>query len=162
MSSTFRFGAGGLSERGEGGHSESPHTRPLASLHSSRGVALCDADDDGDLDMLIVDVGEPPRGLRNDTIRQGRWIGVHTVGTWSNRDGYGSKVTVHAQGKRWTREVRAANGLFSSQDPRLIIGLGQVRGVDRVEVRWPDGGLQVVEFPALDAMLTVKEDASNR
>ena len=134
----------------------------LAPLRSARGLALGDPDDDGDLDALIVDVDHPPRLLANESPRAGRWIGVRTVGTGGNRDALGAVVTVEAGGRRWTREVRRVQGLYSSHDPRQHFGLGDVQRVDRVEVRWPLGGTTVVEDPPLDAYTTITQEQSAR
>jgi enediyne biosynthesis protein E4 len=124
---------------------------------SARGLALADFDDDGDLDVLLVDVGEPPRLLENRSRRAGRWIAVKTVGTASNRDGYGAVVTVTAGGRDRVREVRTNDGLYSAHDPRVHFGLGPVERVERVTVRWPSGRASVVEHPPLDRVLVVRE-----
>ena len=79
------------------------------------------------------------------------------VGTKSNRDAFGARVTVVAGGRSWTREARTSHGLYSAHDPRLHFGLGDVARVDRVEVRWPSGAVQVVGGPPLDRFLTVHE-----
>lgn len=131
----------------------------LEPLRSSRGLALADADDDGDVDALIIDLDHPPRLLENRSERRGHWIAVRAIGTVSNRDAFGAVVTVRAGGKRFAREVRTTQGLYSSHDPRLHFGLGAVERVDAVEVRWPTGKTQVVESPPLDAFLTVRESA---
>ncbi len=131
----------------------------LAPRRSSRGVAFADADDDGDVDVLIIDIDGPPRLLENRSERRGRWISVRAVGTVSNRDALGAVVSVHAGGRRWVREVRTTSGLYCAHDPRLHFGLGDVDSVERVEVRWPTGALQVVESPALDGVLVVTESA---
>jgi hypothetical protein len=128
----------------------------LAPLRSSRGVAFGDPDDDGDLDALIVDLDHAPRLLENRSERRGRWLAVRAVGTTSNRDGYGAVVTVRAGDRSWSREARATQGLYSSHDPRLHFGLGDVERVD-VEVRWPTGRVQRVANPPLDAVLTLTE-----
>jgi len=124
---------------------------------SARGLALADFDDDGDIDALIVDIDEVPRLLENRSHRAGRWIAVRTVGTVSNRDGYGAVVTVTAGGRDRVREVRTNDGLYSSHDPRLHFGLGPVEHIDCVTVRWPSGRTSTIEDPALDALLTVTE-----
>jgi hypothetical protein len=132
----------------------------LAALRSARGIAVGDPDDDGDLDLLVVDLDGPPRLLENRTERRGHWITVRTVGRISTRDGYGARVYVTAEGRTWMREVRATQGLYSSNDPRTHFGLGNVRAIERVEVCWPSGLFSVVENPALDERLTVHEPAS--
>ena len=75
-------------------------------LTSARGVAIGDPDDDGDPDLLIVDVDRPPRLLENRSLRDGRWVGVQLVGQWSNREGLGARIEVHAGERTWTREMR--------------------------------------------------------
>jgi hypothetical protein len=147
----------------------------LGAPRSARGLAVADMDDDGDPDLLIVDMDGPPRLLENRSATQGRWIAVRTIGRAgqagragdtsqgvaasgdSNRDGYGARVSVRAGDRVWTREVRATQGLYSSHDPRLLFGLGPVDGVDSVEVLWPGGRRSVVEHPPLDALLIVEE-----
>jgi hypothetical protein len=121
----------------------------LAPLRSARGVALGDPDDDGDHDVLIVDVGEPPRLLRNDSAA-GHWIGLDLRGKLSNRDAYGARVQVEAGKQTWTREVRATNGLYSSHDKRVLVGLGTATQVDAVTIVWPNGEVQTLERPAID------------
>lgn len=111
----------------------------LEALRSARGVAFADADDDGDLDVLIVDMDAPPRLLENRSARQGQWIGFALVGHGANRDALGARVEVSAGGVTRTRELRRTHGLYSSHDPRLHFGLGDVDGVDSVRVRWPSG-----------------------
>ena len=129
----------------------------LAPKRSSRGVALGDPDDDGDLDAVLLDIDHAPRLLRNDTERRGRWIAVALEGNKSNRDGYGARVTVHAGDRAWVREMRTSGGLYSAHDPRLHFGLGPVDAVDSVEVRWPSGVTQTIESPPLDSLLEIRE-----
>lgn len=131
----------------------------LEGLHSARGVAFGDPDDDGDVDALVVDMDERPRLLENRSARAGRWIAVRTRGTVSNRDGIGAKVRVRAGGRTWVREMRTTQGLYSSHDPRLHFGLGPVASVELVEVAWPSGRISRVERPPLDSFVTVEEPA---
>ncbi len=132
----------------------------LARLRSARGVAFADADDDGDVDALVVDVDEAPRLLENRTVRQGRWIEVRLVGSVSNRDGLGAIVRVRAADRTWVREMRTTDGLYSSHDPRLHFGLGKVDHVDEVEVVWPSGRRSRVVRPPAGALLVVREESS--
>lgn len=129
----------------------------LGEPTTARGVAFADADADGDLDLCVVDLGAPLRLLENRTQREGHWIAVRARGTVSNRDAYGAVVRVTAGGRTRVSEVRATDGLYSSNDPRVHFGLGQVERVDQVEVIWPSGMRSVVEAPGLDAVLEVTE-----
>jgi hypothetical protein len=133
----------------------------LAALRSARGLALADADDDGDQDALIVDLDHPPRLLENRSQRRGFWIAVQLTGTRSNRDGYGARVTVHAGGVARVREMRATQGLYSSHDPRLFFGLGPVEQVERVVVDWPSGARTEARRPALNSVLRLSEPAQD-
>jgi len=134
-----------------------PAGKGLDLLRSARGVAFADADQDGDLDALIVDMDERPRLLENRSPARGKWLQIRTVGTMSNRDGLGARVRVVAGDRSWTNEVRFSNGLYSSHAPGLFVGLGPVTSVDRVEVRWPSGHEQVVLSPELNATLVITE-----
>lgn len=129
----------------------------LGLPRSARGVAFCDADGDGDLDLAVTDLDEVVRLLENRTPRRGRWIAVALEGRAPNTDGYGARVRVHAGGRTRVREARTNDGLYSSSDPRLFFGLGPVEGVEWVEVEWPGGARSRVEGPALDAVLVVRE-----
>jgi len=129
----------------------------LAPLKSARGLAIADVDDDGDSDAIVIDMDGPPRLLENQSQRSGHWIAVRPLGTVSNRDGIGARVTVTAGGRTWTREMRTTQGLYSSHDPRLHFGLGPVTGVEKVEVMWPSGRTSVVEKPEKDKVLVVRE-----
>lgn len=129
----------------------------LAPLRSARGLAIADVDRDGDPDALVVDLDRAPRLLENRSPRRGRWIAVQLEGRDSNRFGFGARVTVHAGGKRWVREMRTTDGLYGAHEPRLGFGLGDVAAIEHVEVRWPTGRVSRVEDPALDQTLTIRE-----
>jgi hypothetical protein len=95
--------------------------------------------------------------LENRSERRGHWLAVRTIGTKSNRDGFGARITVEAGGKRWLREMRTTQGLYSSHDPRLHFGLGAAKRVDKLTVRWPSGRTsEFTEFDA-DRVVTVTE-----
>ena len=129
----------------------------LAPLRSSRGLAMADVDDDGDLDALIVDIDHRPRLLENRSRRAGHWVSVRLQGTSSNRDGIGALVRVTADGTTWTRDMRRTDGLFSSNDPRLHFGLGEASSITAIEVTWPSGKVQRVESPELDSRIVITE-----
>jgi len=145
----------------EGGlvYRDAPAGSGLAALRSARGLAVADADDDGDLDLAIIDLDGPPRLLENRSTRRGHWVSVQLVGTESNRDGFGAVVEVHAGGARRMREARTTDGLYSSHDPRLHFGLGAVETIERIEVRWPSGLTSSVTKPELDSVVRIVEPA---
>jgi hypothetical protein len=103
-----------------------------------RGAAFGDYDNDGRTDVLVVDAEGAPLLLRNEAPPR-RWLGIRLVGTRSNRDGIGARVTVSAGGRTYTRDHQLAGGYVSAHDPRLHFGLGDAEAVDSVVVRWPNG-----------------------
>ena len=129
----------------------------LAGVHAARGIALGDPDDDGDIDALVTAIDEQPRLLENRSARQGHWLAVRTIGTRSNRDGSGARITVRAGGVSFVRESRSASGLYSANDPRIHFGLGMIQSIDSIEVRWPSGALSQVLKPAPDSLQIVTE-----
>jgi hypothetical protein len=129
----------------------------LARPMVGRGLATGDIDDDGDPDLLLLGVGEGPRVLRNDGGNRNGWLGVRLVGTRSNRDGVGARVTVRAGGRSTTR-VRAGGASYASaSDPRLLFGLGTERRAERVEVLWPSGLRDVLTGVEGSRYMTVTE-----
>ena len=130
--------------------------------HSSRGAAFGDYDDDGDIDVLVMNMNEPPSLLRNDTQNANRWLKVKLVGTRSNRAGIGATVIVTVGGRRQAQAVLSQSSYYSHDDVRLHFGLGAARTAEKVEVRWPSGGVDVVEGAASNQVLTVTEGVSYR
>ena len=124
--------------------------------HASRGCAFGDFDNDGDLDMLIVNLNEPPSLLRNDVTGSNHWLKVKLLGVKSNRGAIGGRVTVAYGGKRQAREVMSQSSFYSSNDPRLHFGLGGAAAAD-IEVRWPTGEKQVFRGVAADRLITIQE-----
>ncbi len=128
----------------------------VASAHCSRGCAFGDFDNDGDIDILIVNLGEPPSLLRNDVRGKHHWLKIKLIGTKSNRSAIGARVVVHYGSKKQAQEVMSQGSFYSANDPRLHFGLGAETSAD-IEIRWPSGLRQ--EFKAVPAnqLIVVKE-----
>jgi hypothetical protein len=137
------------------------HGAPLKRMHAGRGLALGDFDNDGDSDLLLMNVGEPPVLLRNDGGNRGHWLGIKLEGTQSNRDGVGAKVTVTVAGKRHMKERLGGTSYCSASDPRLLFGLGANTKVDELQVRWPSGKVSTLKNVVANQYLAIKEPASN-
>jgi hypothetical protein len=118
--------------------------------HVGRGLAPCDYDNDGNVDLAISNSGEPAVLLHNESRTPYHWIRLELRGTKSNRDGVGSKVTVHIGSRRIVRHRKGGGSYCSAPDPRLLIGTGEARQVDQVEIRWPSGLVQRVGPLAAD------------
>ena len=130
----------------------------VETLHTSRGCAFGDFDNDGDVDILIVNQNEPPSLLRNDVTGNNHWIKIKLTGVKSNRSAIGARVTTHYGGKVQAQEVLSQSSYLSVNDARLHFGLGPATTVD-IEVRWPVG--QIEKFTALPAghLISVTEGA---
>ena len=125
---------------------------------SSRGAALGDFDNDGDIDLVVNNMNAPPSLLRNEGGNWNEWLGLKLIGTRSNRDAIGARVRVESGELIQTREVQRGYGFQSANDPRLVFGLSQRQQVERIQIRWPSGLEQVVKNPPLRRYLTVHED----
>ncbi len=111
----------------------------LSAAHSSRGLALGDYDNDGDVDAFVNNMNERPSLLRNDT-PGGAFLSLRLVGTRSNRSAVGARVTVVAGNRNLVQEVRSGSSFLSSSDLRLHFGLGDHERADRIEIAWPYRG----------------------
>jgi hypothetical protein len=129
--------------------------------HSARGAAFDDLDNDGDLDVVILNSREPPTILRNMLRESGsknHWLAVRLEGVKTNRDGVGARVRVVAGGLVQIDEVHSGRGYQSHWGLRLHFGLGPHDRVDRLEVRWLGGGCDVLEDVPADRLLVVTEN----
>ena len=120
----------------------------IAAPHCSRGCAFGDFDNDGDVDVLIINLNEPPSLLRNDTSGDNHWLKVKLIGVQSNRSAIGARVTAHYAGKVQAQEVLSQSSFYSANDLRLHFGLGKAVRAD-LDVRWPNGGVErITQVPA--------------
>ena len=124
---------------------------------SGRGVAFGDFDNDGDVDVLIIDKNSTPILLRNDGGNRNNWIEIRAEGVQSNRSGIGARITVNAGGKRRIFDVRNNESYLSSNDLRVPIGMGNMKQADSVEVRWPNGHIDRSENVAVNKFYWARE-----
>jgi len=145
-------------------------TTPGADFYaerSCRGAGFADYDEDGDVDVALFEIDRPALLLRNETDAKGHHVKVLLLGTTINRDAYGSRIVLEAEGRRQTRWVLGQGSFISQNDRRAHFGLGLAGKVDRITVRWTGGKEEVIEGPkgpdgkpaplAVDRTFVVKE-----
>jgi hypothetical protein len=125
--------------------------------HVGRGVALCDYDNDGHMDIAISNNGEAAYLLHNESKTPCHWVRLELRGTRSNRDAVGAQVTVHAGGRQLVRHRKGGGSYLSASDPRLLVGIGRAERVDAVDIRWPSGRIQKVGSLAADRGYRITE-----
>jgi hypothetical protein len=123
----------------------------------SRGAAVCDFDNDGDLDILVSNNGGSPQLFVNEGGNANHWLQILLIGTHSNRDGVGARVKVVAGDLIAYDQRKGGMSYQSAQDPRLHFGLGDRKQIDLIEVRWPSGMLTKLTGIASDQILAIKE-----
>ena len=128
----------------------------MMARHISRGCAFGDFDNDGDMDILIMNQNEPPSLLRNDAPRNNHWLKIRLEGTKSNRSAIGARVVVRYGNSVQVQELLSQSSYLSSNDPRLHFGLGSFTTAS-VEVRWPSGLIERFSSVEVDRLLTLLE-----
>jgi hypothetical protein len=128
----------------------------VAAAHASRGAAFGDFDNDGDVDVLVVNLNEPPSLLRNDVTGSNRWLKVKLIGTKSNRSAIGATVIASYGGKRQAQPVTSQSSFYSANDLRLHFGLGAAEFAD-LEVRWPSGARESFTKVPANRLITIQE-----
>jgi enediyne biosynthesis protein E4 len=131
----------------------------FALKKASRALAVGDLDNDGDLDIVISNVGETADVLQNDGGNRSNSILVRTVGSKSNRDGIGARLKLSVGGKILVRDVKAGSSYLAQNDLRVHFGLGNATKADRLEIRWPSGVIDAIENIEANQILTVREGA---
>jgi hypothetical protein len=128
----------------------------ITAAHCSRGCAFGDFDNDGDMDILIVNLNEPPSLLRNDVTGNNHWLKVKLDGVKSNRGAVGARVTARYGGKAHAQEVLSQSSFYSANDSRLHFGLGAAEFAD-IEIRWPNGGIEKIPRVTANQLIIVRE-----
>jgi len=129
----------------------------IRAERSSRGLAVGDLDDDGDLDLVVANIDAVPSVLRNDGGNAGNWLSVRLRGRASNRMGLGSRLRLAAGSLRLVREATTSGSIFSASDSRVHFGLGAASAAD-LEVLWPSGKVQKLERLPANRLVEVDED----
>ena len=131
----------------------SAFNQPIAA----RGAGFGDLNNDGQIDVVVGVLNDAPVVLRNNGTKN-HWIGIKLVGSRSNRDGIGARVTVRdSNGRQQFFDVSTGGSYLSANDPRIIAGLGNSTGVNSVDVKWPSGKTQVISKPQIDQYITINE-----
>jgi hypothetical protein len=128
----------------------------IGTPHSSRGSAFGDFDNDGDLDVVIMNMNEPPSLLRNDSSGRNRWLKVQLEATVSNRSAIGARVTAHYGGRIQVQELVGQSSFLSVNDKRLHFGLGAETSAG-LEIRWPNGSKQMFTGVPANHLVQIRE-----
>ena len=130
---------------------------------SARGMAIGDFDNDGAIDVLIGNNDGAPLLLRNNVGSQNHWLGIKLVGTKSNPDAVGARITYQAQDLKQQRMKVGGGSFLSSHDPRIVLGLGSRSKIDWLEIKWPLPSGKVERFTGLpiDRYVTIVEGTGN-
>ncbi len=133
------------------------HGRALTQPHVSRGAAFGDFDNDGDVDVLVLNLGGAPELLRNDAGNRNAWISLALEGVKSPRGAIGATVRVTAAGRTVLRYRAGGGSYLSASDPRIHVGLGTAEKADKIQIQWPSGATEVLENVAAGSFYRVRE-----
>jgi hypothetical protein len=130
----------------------------ITAAHSSRGCAFGDFDNDGDMDVLIVNMNEPPSLLRNDLKVSQNWLKIKLEGVKSNRSAIGARVLAHYGNKVQAQALVSQSSYYSCNDPRLHFGLGASTEAT-LDIYWPNGLHERYQEISANQLVTIREGA---
>jgi enediyne biosynthesis protein E4 len=133
----------------------------ITAVHAGRGLAVGDLWNDGRISAVISNMNARPSLLVNQVRSPNHWIGIKAVGTKSNRDGIGARVTVKLGARVLVDEVRSGSSYDSNNDMRIHFGLGAATKIGWIEIRWPSGLTERFENISVDAIHTLKEGSGS-
>ncbi len=133
----------------------------ITQTSSSRGLAVGDLWNDGQLSAVISNMNAPPSLLVNQVHSPNHWIAIKTVGTKSNRDGIGARITLKTASRTMVDEVRSGSSFDSNNDMRVHFGLGSATKLDWLQIRWPSGRVERFENLPVDKIHELKEGSGN-
>ncbi len=129
--------------------------------HVGRGAAFGDLDDDGDIDIVVNHKDSAPAVLRNDSKNSNHWIRFSLQGTKSNRDGIGARFDIKLNHRLIRRQRKGGVSMESTNDPRVLVGVGQAETIPEVIIRWPSGRISRFENLKVDRTVKVVEPAAD-
>jgi enediyne biosynthesis protein E4 len=130
----------------------------LSDPRSSRGLAIADLFNDGRIEAVVNNLSDYPMLLVNLAKNNNHWLGLRLIGTTSNRDAIGARVTLRGTKRLWVDEVRSGSSYSSSSDLRLHFGLGSETHLESIQVRWPNGETELFDPPSsVDRIIQLTE-----
>ena len=129
----------------------------LAIREVSRGTCLADYDEDGDMDLFVLNLNSPPTLLRNEGGNKNNFLQIRPEGTRSNRAGIGTRIAISAAGRRQFSQVLSGGSYLSHHDLKVHFGLGSSTLVETLTVQWPSGAVQTLRDVPANQVLVVRE-----
>ena len=133
----------------------------ITTAMSGRGLAIGDLWNDGRISAVISNMNAPPSLLVNQVLSANHWVGIRVIGTKSNRDGIGARVSVKVGARTLVDEVRSGSSYDSNNDMRLHFGLGTAAKIEWVQIRWPNGSTERFSDVKVDTIDTLTEGSGS-
>ncbi len=134
--------------------------KSLKTLRSSRGAAVADFDNDGDIDFFVVNNNGESQYLENRNMTNNHWINISLAGKDSNSAGIGAKIVLTTENMKQTRQVRSGSGYLSQMDTRIHFGIGDSSVIREIEIAWPSGNVQKFKDIEVDSFITITEGSN--